>query len=145
MLGLSLDQATKAGALSALTPGVPFSLAPGLDLTLGFNRGVVFGLFASDTTAGRLLLIAVTGGIVLALLAWAIRERRPVVRIALGLVVGGAVGNLVDRIRSGAVTDFIDVHLGGLHWPAFNLADAAICVGVTILSASHLAGRQGAT
>lgn len=138
-----LDQATKAWALSALTPGRPIELLPVFDLALGFNRGVVFGLFSSDHPAGPWLLSGATGLITAGLVVWMLVERAPRVRAGLALVVGGALSNLVDRAADGAVTDFLDAHAGGLHWPAFNLADAAIVCGVGLLLWASLRPAPG--
>ena len=135
---LLVDQFTKAWALAELTPGRPLELLPVLDLALGFNRGVVFGLFSSNSPSGPWLVMSVTGLITLALVVWMIREREPVTRAGLALVVGGALSNLLDRADDGAVTDFLDAHLGGRHWPAFNLADAAIVCAVGLLIWSTL-------
>lgn len=146
-LGLSaavllLDQLTKAWANANLPAGRPVEVLPFLDLTLGFNRGVVFGLFSSDSAAGPWLVIMFTGLISLGLIIWMVRERAPMTRTGLALVVGGAVSNLWDRSRDGAVTDFLDAHVGGLHWPSFNLADAAIvcAVGVLLWASLHRPG-----
>jgi len=76
------------------------------------------------------------------LVVWLIRADRLVVAVWLGSVIGGAVGNVVDRVRVGAVADFIDVHVGLWHWPAFNVADSAITVGVTLIVIDGLFGRR---
>ena len=92
-----------------------------------------FGLFAGSGAVGRWALSAVASLIIGALLAWIWRTRSAVTAAAAGLIAGGAIGNLVDRLRFGAVTDFIDLHWGAAHWPTFNLADAAIVCGVALL------------
>ena len=79
--------------------------------------------------------------VVAGLVAWAVRDRRRWTAPSVGLVAGGALGNVADRLRHGAVTDFLDFHAAGHHWPAFNLADAAIVVGVALLVAAG--GRGG--
>jgi signal peptidase II len=71
--------------------------------------------------------------IIIMLVAWLTRADRPILVVALGAVIGGAIGNLIDRIRFGAVADFLDVHAFGYHWPAFNIADSAITIGVAVL------------
>ena len=126
-----VDQSTKAWARAQLDE--PVDLGPFLNLILGFNRGVSFGLLSADGDAGRWLLVTVTGLIAAAMLVEIGRSRRQSMIFALALVAGGALGNIVDRVRSGAVTDFIDVHIGKAHWPTFNLADAAIVLGVAAL------------
>lgn len=135
---LLLDQLTKAWALAELTPGRPLELLPVLNLALGFNRGVVFGLFSSGAPSGPWLVMLVTGLITLALIVWMVRQPEPLTRAGLALVVGGALSNLLDRIDDGAVTDFLDAHLGGRHWPTFNLADAAIVCAAGLLIWSSL-------
>ena len=105
----------------------------GADHPVGFNPGVTFGLFAGSGAVGRWALSAVASLIIGALLAWIWRTRSAVTAAAAGLIAGGAIGNLVDRLRFGAVTDFIDLHWGAAHWPTFNLADAAIVCGVALL------------
>jgi len=109
------------------------------------NTGVAFGLFASDGVSGSWMLT----GLGLAALAavavyfrFAAAEDRWLLS-ALALVVGGAVGNLIDRVTSGAVTDFIDVYLGPHHWPAFNVADSAISVGIFLMLLDSLRLRKG--
>lgn len=133
-LAFAVDQATKAAALAAapaLARGV--EVLPFFDLVLVQNRGVTFGLLASDHPTGRWLLILLTGAITAGLLVWLMRAHGRLQTAALGLIVGGALGNLVDRLRHGAVTDFLDFHARGHHWPAFNLADGGIVVGVLLL------------
>lgn len=134
VLAFAVDQATKAAALAAapaLARGV--GVLPSFDLVLAHNRGVTFGLLASDHPAGRWLLILLTSAISIGLLVWLMRARSRTQAAALGLIIGGALGNLVDRLRHGAVTDFLDFHARGYHWPAFNLADGGIVLGVALL------------
>lgn len=124
------DQATKAAALAAapdLAQGV--EILPFFDLVLVHNRGVTFGLLATDHPAG--------------LLVWLVRVQSRLQAAALGLVIGGALGNLVDRLRHGAVTDFLDFHFQGYHWPAFNLADSGIVLGVLLLLINDLLAPAG--
>lgn len=128
---LTIDQATKLLARTQL--GEPISLGPFLDLHLSFNTGVTFGLFAGAGDFGRWSLIVGTAAVALWLLTWMWRERRLGVAAPLALVAGGALGNIVDRLRDGAVTDFIDAHIGDAHWPTFNLADTAIVLGIAWL------------
>ncbi|WP_029085851.1 signal peptidase II [Brevundimonas aveniformis] len=128
----TIDQLTKAMAREALTPGRPVEVAPFFNLTLGFNEGVVFGMGA-DLGWGPWPLIVLTATIAIGFSIWLFRETNNVMRGALALLVGGAVGNLLDRVLRGAVTDFLDFHAGGVHWPSFNLADSAIVVGVGLL------------
>jgi lipoprotein signal peptidase len=135
-----VDQLAKAWALTLTTP---VQVAPFLNLEFGFNRGVTFGLLSSDSDAGRWLLVALTAAVAAAVLTAAWRARHRPVALALGAIAGGALGNIVDRIRQGAVTDFIDFHLGDWRWPTFNLADAAIVCGVAaLLWISAIRGRS---
>ena len=119
-----LDQLTKAIARSALEPGSPVDVFPGLELSLVRNTGIAFGALSG---AGTVVVLALTFA-ALAALVWvfATRPTRPWLWLAVGMVLGGAVGNLIDRARLGGVTDFVDP----AWWPAFNLADTAIVLGV---------------
>ena len=106
-------------------------LAGFLNLVLVWNRGVSFGLFESNDL--RWFLISFTTLISVLLLIWLVRVKSYLLAVGLGLVIGGAVGNLSDRLWHGAVVDFVDFHLYDWHWPAFNVADSAICIGVGFL------------
>jgi len=127
-----LDQGTKALARVLLTEGAPLELSPFLDLNLGSNSGIVFGLFAAAEW-GPWPLIAATALAAAGLSYWLIKETSPLSRFALTLLIGGALGNLWDRLARGAVTDFLDLHARGHHWPAFNMADSAIVIGAALL------------
>jgi signal peptidase II len=135
---LALDQATKALALSRLSPGVPVPLVDGLlALTLVMNPGLAFGLLATVPPGWRWVVALLSLAALSALAVLAARLLPTGGRsaaLALGLIFGGAVGNLIDRWRFGAVVDFIDVYWGAYHWPAFNVADSAISVGVAFLA-----------
>jgi signal peptidase II len=142
---VALDQVTKAIALARLLPGVPVTVVDGwLSLTLVMNPGLAFGLLGSVPPAWRWVVAALSVGALIVLARVALRVLPgggwPAV-VAIGLVFGGAVGNLVDRLRFGAVVDFVDVHWRGYHWPAFNVADSAISVGVALLALRLLAAR----
>jgi signal peptidase II len=135
---VALDQFTKAVALSRLVPGLPIDVVDGLlALTLVMNPGLAFGLLGGLPTAWRWV---VAGLSVVALLILArIALRLPptggrIAHLAVGCIFGGAVGNLIDRARFGAVVDFVDISLGRYHWPAFNVADSAITIGVALLA-----------
>ncbi len=140
------DQLTKLWALGALSPARPLAVVPGLvDLTLVFNTGVAFGLFSRLPPEWRWLVTLFSLAALVLLCSVALRvvpEGGGAGRLALGLVFGGAAGNLLDRWRVGAVVDFIDVHWRDYHWPAFNVADSAITVGVVLLAAGLAFGRQ---
>ena len=111
------------------------AVGPYLDLVMVWNRGVSFGLFNSATAGEiqRWLLVALSLGIVAMLGLWLSRERDRLLASGLGLIIGGALGNVVDRVRFGAVADFFYFHVGTYYWPAFNLADSAIVVGVGVV------------
>jgi len=117
-------------------------VAPFFDIVLVWNRGVSFGLFNNDTGLNAIVFSLVAAIIVGFLLVWLKRARQPLVAAAIGLVIGGAVGNVADRLRFGAVVDFLDFHLAGWHWPAFNVADSAICIGVGLMLIDSLLGRR---
>lgn len=138
---VGLDIATKAWARAALNLGEAIPVLPFFDLTLGFNRGVAFGLL---NAAGGLVVMLVTAAISLMFSFWFWRERRPFSQLGLALVLGGALGNLLDRVARGEVTDFIDLHVLEYHWPAFNLADAAISFGAVVLLIDMLRARKEA-
>lgn len=108
-------------------------MLPFFNFRLGYNSGVSFGMF-SDVFAGRAgLLAGIQLLIVAVLLIWACRLQAKWERFALAMIAGGALGNIADRLRQGAVTDFLDFHWSGLHWPTFNIADVAITLGVMVL------------
>ncbi len=132
---LALDQASKFAVVRYFDAqgGAPFALAPFLDFTLRWNRGISFSLFAQESAAGRWLLLALTLGVTGLLGFWLWRTRAPLVGLGLGAVIGGALGNGYDRAAYGAVADFLDLHALGRHFFVFNLADAAINVGVALL------------
>lgn len=132
---LVLDQVTKHLALLHLDPVQPLEVTSFFNLVLVWNRGVSFGLLNRAGAAAPWLLIGLSLAIVALLLYWFRRERRPLPRLALWLVLAGALGNVVDRLRFGAVVDFLDFHVAGYHWPAFNVADSAIVVGALLLLA----------
>ena len=130
-----VDQLTKLAAVSWIDPGSSVELAPMLDLVLAYNTGAAFSLLATADGWQRWLFIGIALLISAFIIHW-LRDLPPGTRwtpLALSLVLGGAVGNIVDRLRIGAVVDFIDVHVGDWHWPAFNVADSAICIGAVLL------------
>lgn len=136
-----LDQATKAVARDALEPYVPHTVIPQvLNWTLAFNRGAAFSFLAGgsgwQTWLFGLLAVAVSIG----LIVWLARTRRGDWRTALpvALIIGGALGNLIDRLVHGRVTDFIEVYWRTWSWPTFNVADSAISVGAVLLIAFGL-------
>jgi signal peptidase II len=136
------DQMTKAVALSLLSQGSPIPVLPSFNLTLGFNEGASFGMMG-DIMAGKPFVMAtLTGALTFALAVIALRARHPVERSGFALVVGGAIGNIIDRLRQGAVTDFIDLYWRDWHWPTFNVADIAITVGAVMILVASLPVRR---
>ncbi|MEM0906286.1 MAG: signal peptidase II [Pseudomonadota bacterium] len=127
------DQATKLFVLHGVDFSAgPLRVLPFMNITLVYNRGISYGLFQTEGV-GRWVLVAVTAGAAIALGIWMWRAVRPVVRLALAMIVGGALGNLVDRVAYGAVVDFVQLHAAGWSWYVFNIADAAIVLGVVLL------------
>jgi signal peptidase II len=133
-----LDQAAKWLALRRLPPGVPVTVIDGVfSLTLVMNPGLAFGMLGSVPGGWRwvVALLSIAALAVLATLASRLLPEGGVVAaIAIGMIFGGAAGNLIDRGRFGAVVDFLDFYWRGWHWPAFNVADSAISVGVALLA-----------
>lgn len=125
-----MDQASKWLVLEHMSPHTAIELTPFLNLFLHFNPGVSFGLLSQHGEQGRWPLTALAALVIAGLVIWALRSRSMAETIAIGTIVGGALGNVIDRARQGAVTDFIDVHAYGWHWPTFNLADVAIFCGI---------------
>jgi signal peptidase II len=121
-----------------MAPPRTIEIVPFFNLTLGFNTGVSFGMFRDLFVERPLLLAGITVLIAAGLFGWAMRSTERIETFALGLIAGGAVGNGVDRVRHGAVTDFLDFHVGDWHWPAFNMADVMITIGVVLLITGSL-------
>jgi signal peptidase II len=130
-----VDQIAKAGVLAHFgSPGVDLSpLGPFLNLTLQMNRGISFSLFARNSASAQVALLALTLAVVALLAWWLFRSRFMLPAAGLGLIIGGALGNAIDRLAHGAVVDYLDLHAFGSHFFVFNIADAAINVGVALL------------
>jgi signal peptidase II len=130
-----VDQIVKAGVLSHFgSPGVdPSPVGPFLNLTLQMNRGISFSLFARDSASAQVALLVLTLAVVGLLTWWLFRSRSLLPAAGLGLIIGGALGNAIDRLAHGAVVDYLDLHAFGRHFFVFNIADAAINVGVALL------------
>jgi signal peptidase II len=135
---LILDQAVKWLALHHLPPGVPVTVIGGFfSLTLVMNPGLAFGMLGTVPPGWRwavALLSLVAVGVLATLATRLLPEGGKVAAVAIGMIFGGAAGNLIDRARFGAVVDFLDFYWHGWHWPAFNVADSAISVGVALLA-----------
>jgi signal peptidase II len=146
LLALLLDQAHKWWMLGPfdIAARQPVRIAPFFDLVLTWNRGISYGWFVQNSGAGRLALIVLSLAVSAGLWLWLSRTRQPLTAAALGLVIGGALGNALDRIVHGAVADFFLFHAGEFSWYVFNLADAAIVAGVMLLLYESWAEGRGA-
>jgi signal peptidase II len=143
VLVLFADQLSKWWVLVRLNlPGlVDVPVLPGLDFTMVWNHGVTFGLLQAGSGQGHLLLGLLALAITLLLVRWMHRTPSRLVAACLGLIVGGAIGNIVDRLRYGAVVDFIRVHAGLWSWYVFNVADSCIVCGIGVLLLDGLRAR----
>lgn len=121
-----------------MVPPRTIEIVPFFNLTLGFNTGVSFGMFREIFLDRPLVLAGIQLVIVAGLLVWATRAQKRSETISFGLIAGGAIGNASDRVRHGAVTDFLDFHIGSWHWPTFNMADVMISIGVVLLITGSL-------
>lgn len=131
---LTVDLVTKWLIVNiVMMPSRMIEIAPFFNLMLGYNTGVSFGMFQDVFLEYPLALAGISMVIVASFLLWAMRTTKRTESFALGLIAGGAIGNVVDRIRHGAVTDFLDFHIGNWHWPTFNMADVMIAIGVGLL------------
>lgn len=140
-----LDQVSKDALLYLITGGVPLTgpaweivpvpylmahVTSFFNIVFTWNPGASFSLFRGVGEFAPMLIIVATGAIIGFIGYYAVRRATAHERVPLALILGGAMGNLIDRIRFGAVIDFLDFHIGSIHWPAFNVADICICVGV---------------
>jgi signal peptidase II len=127
-----LDQLSKWLVASSLTAHV-VKVTSFFNLVSAWNTGVSFSMLNDLGEWGIYLLSGFSLIVAGSLFCWLMKEEDKVMQVALGLVIGGAFGNVIDRLRLGAVFDFLDFHLGTSHWPAFNVADSCICVGAVLL------------
>ena len=118
-------------------------VTPFFNLVLGHNRGVSFGFFDGNSPLNQWLLSLVALAITATLVIWLTRTNKPWVAVALGLIIGGAIGNVIDRLTREGVVDFLDFHWGEHHWPAFNVADTGITMGAAALILDSLFVRGG--
>lgn len=144
VVALSVDQLSKyfvaeffaAAGMAAESFGKYFNLVE------AWNTGVSFSMFNNGGIWGTVLLSAFAIAVVLFLLSWLRNEKCKTIQIALGMIIGGALGNVADRIRFGAVYDFLDFHYKTWHWPAFNAADSFICIGVFLIILHSILTRK---
>ena len=128
-----LDQLSKLWIFNHFVPGESVTVTPFFNLVLVFNPGAAFSFLADHAGWQRwffsVIALSISGWIL-----WQLRSVRPGTwfTVSLALIMGGALGNLIDRLWLGMVIDFMDVHAGGWHWPAFNIADSAVCVGAVL-------------
>ncbi|HDK38333.1 MAG TPA: lipoprotein signal peptidase [Thiolapillus brandeum] len=135
LLVLVLDQLSKRWVLAVFEPYEVLPLLPACNLTLVFNEGAAFSFLSDAGGWQRWFFIGLTSLISLGLFVWLMRLRQHerLTAISLAMILGGALGNLIDRVRLGKVVDFLDFYWQQWHWPAFNLADSAITVGVALM------------
>jgi signal peptidase II len=146
-LAFGIDQTFKWWMLSVfdIADREPVEVLPVFDLVLAWNRGISYGWLSSHAATAQWLLSALSLAVSLALWLWIARTRQPVTAAALGLVIGGALANALDRMVYGAVADFFHFHWGEFSWYVFNIADMAIVVGIAALlyeSVSESPGRS---
>jgi signal peptidase II len=142
-LVVAADQGTKALVLARFAAGERLALTPFFNLVLVFNKGAAFSFLSQAAGWQKPLLVAFALGA--ALLVSVFILRRPAERLlcsGLALILGGALGNVIDRLRFGEVVDFLDLHARGWHWPAFNVADSAITVGAALLILEGFVHRE---
>ena len=144
LVAVLLDQASKYyfHDLLVVQGRRVIEILPFFNLVTVWNYGVSFGMFNNGSSAQALIFVALSLAIVTALVIWLRRVTQIWVAIALGLVIGGALGNVIDRLRLGHVVDFVLVYWRDWSWPAFNVADSAICVGAALLLVAGLRGER---
>ena len=139
LLVIALDQLSKWWILARtlIPPGQsPTEIFPFFNIVLVWNYGISFGIFAANRQPFLLTLMSLV--IIAILMIWLMKNTSLRTALALGSIMGGALGNVVDRLRFEAVVDFMDFHIGAYHWPAFNIADSCIFIGVVVLSVSSM-------
>ncbi len=134
LVATALDQVSKMLVFGYLMKTAPVvKITSFFNLVSAWNTGVSFSMFNDLGDMGVYILSAFSLLVVSFLIWWLSKEKDFIAQIALGLVIGGAIGNVIDRLRTGAVFDFLDFHFSGYHWPAFNLADSFICIGAILI------------
>ena len=133
IIALLADQASKFVVDTKLVIDEPIEVCDFFNLVKVWNTGISFSMFNDYGNAGKLALICFALAVVAFLLRWMYNEDNRLKIFSLALIIGGALGNVVDRVRAGAVLYFLDIHYQTMHWPAFNLADTFICIGAFLL------------
>jgi signal peptidase II len=128
----------------AQEPGryAPDTLTSFFNLVMVWNKGISFGMFDAPGAVLPFILMGLSAVVSGVLVVWMLRVRRPLITVSAALIIGGAMANVIDRIRFRAVADFLDFHLGERHWPAFNLADSCIVIGAVLLMADALLAKN---
>ena len=142
-IAIILDQASKWWVLlDLMNPPKTIEVTPFFNLVLVWNRGISFGMFSDEGNAGVWILSILALVIVGFLLNWLRKAETKFIAISLGLIIGGALGNVIDRAVHTAVVDFLDFYIGTFRWPAFNAADSFITIGAVLLIADSLFSRD---
>jgi signal peptidase II len=143
LLIIVLYQVTKQLIEASFMVYETLSVLPFFNLTLAYNEGAAFSFLSDQGGWQRWFFALMASGVTIVLVVWLSRLRgEKVLALSLALVIGGAVGNLIDRLLFGHVIDFLDFFYGQYHWPAFNVADIAISIGVALLFIDALLGRE---
>lgn len=143
LAALALDLASKHYVLNVLMqPPRTYNILPVFDIVLVWNKGISFGMLSSHSSLAKWALVALAGALVLVLLNWLVKAESKLQAVGLGLIIGGAVGNIVDRLTYGAVVDFLSFHYGQYYFPAFNAADSFITIGVILLILDQIFGNK---
>lgn len=138
-----IDQATKWWIVfEVMQPPAVIPVTSFFNIVITWNRGVSFGMFDSASSLNNVILPVLAAVIIGVLLTWLRRVANRWVAVAIGMVIGGAVGNIIDRLHFGAVADFLDFYIADYHWPAFNVADSGITIGAVILIVDSLFDRE---
>ena len=134
ILAVFVDQLSKWWILVfVMDPPKVISVTPFFNLVLTWNKGVSFGMFNDQGDSGALILSAIAILITLVLIFWLIKAKTNITAVGLSAIIGGAIGNVIDRLTHGAVLDFLDFYVNNVHWPAFNAADSFITIGAITL------------
>jgi signal peptidase II len=144
LIVILLDQATKQWIESSFMVFEVERILPFFNLTLAYNKGAAFSFLSDQSGWQRWFLAAVAAVVTTVLALWmrGLRDQEKLTAISLALIIGGALGNLIDRLLFGHVIDFLDFYIGQYHWPAFNVADSAIFIGVVLMIYEALFGNN---